>query len=49
MKKHVYITIFLLFAGLAAFAQAPHLFEHTYPVVTTVNPEIRAMIPHKEP
>ncbi len=38
------ITIALLLASLTAFAQVPHLFEHTYPVVTTVDPQIRAMM-----
>ena len=27
-----------------AQAQAPHLFEHTYPVITSENPEIRALM-----
>ena len=43
MKKLITLAL-LLITGLTAFAQAPHLFEHTYPVVTTVNPEIRAMM-----
>ena len=43
MKKIVIIAL-LLATGLAAFAQAPHLYEHTYPIVTTVNPEIRVMM-----
>ena len=43
MKKLILSTL-LLIVGLTASAQAPHLFEHTYPVVTTVNPEIRAMM-----
>ena len=43
MKKLLLIII-MLTAGLTAFAQAPHLFEHTYPIVTTVNPEIRALM-----
>ena len=43
MKKLITIAL-LLITGLAAFAQAPHLFEHTYPIVTTVNLEIRAMM-----
>jgi hypothetical protein len=43
MKKLI-LSTFLLIVGLTAWAQAPHLFEHTYPVVNTVNPEIRAMM-----
>ena len=43
MKK-LLLIITILTAGLTAFAQAPHLFEHTYPIVTTVNPEIRALM-----
>ena len=43
MKK-LLLIITILTAGLTTFAQAPHLFEHTYPVVTTVDPEIRAMM-----
>ena len=43
MKK--YILIGLLLAGsLVMKAQAPHLFEHTYPVVTAENPEIRGLM-----
>jgi leucyl aminopeptidase len=29
---------------LVAHAQAPHLFEHTYPIVKTEDPEIRALM-----
>lgn len=43
MKKLVLIAI-LLTAGLTASAQAPHLFEHSYPVIATENPEIRALM-----
>ena len=43
MKKTIIIALLLL-GAFNAFAQAPHLFEHTYPVVTTVNPEIRALM-----
>ena len=42
MKK--LITIALLLAGLTAFAQAPHLYEHDYPVITEENPQIRALM-----
>ena len=43
MKK-ILFTAFLLALASATWAQAPHLFEHTYPVVSNVNPEIRAMM-----
>ncbi len=43
MKKLVFITL-LLVGGFCASAQAPHLFEHTYPVVTAENPEIRGLM-----
>ena len=43
MKKQILIASLLL-AGLTASAQAPHLFEHTYPIVTTQNVEIRALM-----
>ena len=43
MKKLLFTAILWALAT-AAWAQAPHLFEHTYPVVSTVNPEIRAMM-----
>ena len=43
MKKQILIALLLL-AGLTASAQVQHLFEHDYPVITEVNPEIRAMM-----
>ena len=43
MKRFVFIII-LLVGGLVAHAQAPHLFEHTYPIVKTEDPEIRALM-----
>ena len=43
MKKTALIAL-LLIAGLTASAQAPHLFEHSYPVIATENPEIRALM-----
>ena len=43
MNKTLILTLFLLFS-LAAWAQAPHIYEHTYPVVAEVNPEIRALM-----
>ena len=30
--------------GFSVYAQAPHIFEHDYPVVTTENPQIRALM-----
>ena len=43
MKKLLFLSFILLF-GFGAFAQAPHIFEHDYPVVTTENPQIRALM-----
>ena len=43
MRKLITIAL-LLIAGLTASAQAPHLFEHTYPIVKTQDPEIRALM-----
>ena len=43
MKRLVIIAL-LLAAGLCGFAQAPHIYEHDYPVVTEENPRIRALI-----
>ena len=43
MKKLITIFLFLA-AGFTAFAQAPHIFEHDYPVVTTEDPHIRALM-----
>jgi hypothetical protein len=43
MKKIALIALLLLTA-LTASAQAPHLFEHTYPVITEENPEIRVLL-----
>lgn len=43
MKKLILITL-LLVESLVASAQAPHLYEHDYPVVTEENPRIRAMM-----
>ena len=43
MKNIIFCGLFLLLANLC-FAQAPHLFEHTYPVVTYENPEIRVLM-----
>ena len=43
MKKILFFTI-LIINGLFAFAQAPHIYEHTYPAVTEENPQIRALM-----
>ena len=43
MKKLILVTL-LLVEGLVASAQAPHLFEHTYPVISEENPQIRALM-----
>jgi hypothetical protein len=43
MKKTIIIALFLL-GGLVAFAQAPHIYEHDYPVITAEDPEIRALM-----
>ena len=43
MKKIIFAT-WLLFGALWASAQAPHLYEHDYPVITEVNPQIRALM-----
>ena len=43
MKKLLLLAFILLF-GFGAFAQAPHIFEHEYPVVTEENPQIRALM-----
>ena len=43
MKRFVFIIV-LLVESWVAYAQAPHLFEHTYPIVKTEDPEIRALM-----
>lgn len=43
MMKKIWIALFVL-AGVNGFAQAPHIFEHDYPVVTAENPTIRALM-----
>ncbi len=43
MKRIILIALFLM-GGLVTRAQAPHLYEHTYPVIASENPEIRALI-----
>ena len=43
MKK-IFLSILLLVIGFTSFAQAPHIYEHTYPAVTEENPQIRALM-----
>ena len=43
MKKLIIVAL-LLAGSLVVKAQAPHLFEHTYPVIETENPEIRTLM-----
>ena len=43
MKKLLFFFLTLIL-GFSVSAQAPHLFEHTYPVVTAENPEIRGLM-----
>lgn len=43
MKKIVFIALFWV-VSFASNAQAPHIYEHTYPVIVTENPEIRSLM-----
>jgi leucyl aminopeptidase len=43
MKKTLILALTLLL-GIRTIAQAPHLFEHEYPVITEENPQIRALM-----
>ena len=43
MKRLVFLVLMLV-GGLEMWAQAPHIYEHTYPVVTTENSQIRALM-----
>ena len=43
MKKLIVIILFLA-TSLAIFAQAPHIYEHNYPVITEEDPQIRALM-----
>ena len=43
MKKTLYLALAMMLS-VSAFAQAPHLFEHDYPVVTDESPTIRALM-----
>ena len=38
------LILLLLLGSLTVRAQAPHIFEHVYPSVTEVNPEIRSLM-----
>ena len=43
MKKIIFIAL-LLAGGLTAVAQAPHIYEHDYPVIAAEDPQIRALM-----
>ena len=43
MKKIILITL-LLATGFTTIAQAPHIYEHDYPVITEEDPQIRALM-----
>lgn len=43
MKKLIVIILFLA-TRLAIFAQAPHIYEHDYPVITEKDPQIRTLM-----
>ena len=43
MKKNIFLSLFLILVNLC-FAQAPHLFEHTYPVIANEDLTIRALM-----
>ena len=38
------LLVLMIVVGLKIWAQAPHIYEHTYPVVTTENSQIRALM-----
>ena len=44
VMKKLLLILLLAAGGLSAQAQAPHLFEHTYPLVANEDPEIRALM-----
>ena len=44
VMKKVIVVLLLLAGSLAGFAQAPHIYEHDFPVVTAENPLIRALM-----
>ena len=43
MIKRILIGLFIV-AGVNGFAQAPHIFEHDYPAITTEHPTVRALM-----
>jgi len=43
MKKLLFFFLTLIL-GFSVSAQSPHLFEHTYPVITAENSEIRGLM-----
>ena len=43
MIKRILIGLFIV-AGMNGFAQAPHIYEHDYPVITEEDPQIRALM-----
>ena len=43
MKKLI-VVLLLLAGSFVAFAQAPHIYEHDYPVITAENPLIRSLM-----
>ena len=44
MKNTICLLLFLLLINLTVRAQAPHIHEHDYPVITEENPQIRALM-----
>ncbi len=43
MKKTIIIALILV-GSLTAFAQAPHIYEHDYPIITAEDPQIRTLM-----
>lgn len=43
MKRTLLLALITLFS-FTTFAQAPHLYEHDYPIITAENPQIRALM-----
>ena len=42
--KRIVVIVMLMVWSLGLWAQAPHIYEHTYPLVITENPQIRALM-----
>lgn len=42
--KRMVIIVLMVWGCLGVRAQAPHIYEHTYPVVASENPQIRALM-----